>query len=258
MAASFTKSAWFQGLAVWAGTQYIRLCHATGRWESVNEEVAKPFWDQGKPFIGTFWHGRLLMMPYGWRTDHPMHVLISRHGDGELIARVMDNFGLKTVRGSSAAENKKRKDRGGVAATRAMVKTLDSREYVSITPDGPKGPRMRAKDGAIALAKMSGAPMLSVSSSASSRKLLKSWDRFMLVWPFSRGVIVWGNPIYVPHDADDTMMEQKRLELEAELNRITDEADHMMGQLTVEPGKARFKKSIPAAGAEDDDVSHAS
>ena len=256
MAASFTKSAWFQNLAVWTGTSYIKLCFHTSRFQWVNEEVARSCWDGNKPFIGAFWHGRLLMMPYGWRTEHSIHVLISRHGDGELIARVMNNLKLKTIRGSSAADKKKRKDRGGAAAMRSMVKMLEAGEYVAITPDGPKGPRMRAKDGAIALAKMSGAPIIAASSSTAPRKLLKSWDRFMLALPFSRGVIIWGNPIHVPADADDALMEQKRLDVEVELNRITEEADRMMGKQPVEPGKARFKKARAPSSPEGDNVSN--
>ncbi len=255
MAASFTKSAWFQGLAVWVGVAYIRLCHATGRWEHVNEEMPRAFWDSGKPFIVAFWHGRILMIRYGWRTDQPISILISRHGDGELIARVMEKMGIGSVRGSSQAENKKRKDRGGLAALRAMTAALKENQYIGFTPDGPKGPRMRAKEGLVALAKMSGVPIIAGTYSVAPRKVLKSWDGFVLARPFSRGVFIWGNPIEVPSNADDELLEEKRLEIEREMNRITDEADVMMGNTPVAPAKARFKAAAKPARDGGDDVS---
>jgi lysophospholipid acyltransferase (LPLAT)-like uncharacterized protein len=57
------------------------------------------------------------------------------------------------------------------------------------------------------------------------KKLFASWDRFLVPYPFSRGLFYWGEPIWVSRDATEAEMETRRLDLETELNRITAEAD---------------------------------
>lgn len=219
-------------------TGYIKLIRATARVEHLDEHYPQAFWDKGEPFIGTLWHGRFIMMPYGWRTDHPIGAIVSRHGDGEFISRVLTNFNFVNVRGSSNAAHKKRKDRGGAEAFRAMVKALRGGTSMGITLDGPKGPRMRAKEGAIMLARLTGKPILPVAFSASRGMIVKkSWDSFLLAWPFSRAAFKWGPPIHVPRDATPEILEEKRLELETTLNQLTDELDRKMGRTPVMPGE---------------------
>lgn len=221
------RSERLRGLLCWLGSLYIRLVHLTGRWEVVNCGHARERWDRGQPFILAFWHGRILMMPKSWRAGVPIHMLISQHRDGQLIARTVAHFGIRTVQGSTT--------RGGSAALRAMLKFLKAGECVGITPDGPKGPRMRASDGIVAVARLSGVPILPATFATSRRRLLGSWDRFAVALPFSRGVFVWGDPITVPKEAGEAEMEAARLAVEASLNAITAQADHLMGRTTPEP-----------------------
>ncbi|CAA7619881.1 lysophospholipid acyltransferase family protein [Magnetospirillum sp. SS-4] len=224
------KSERLRGLLCWLGSLYIRLVHATGWWRVVNGGHAERLWNEGKPFILAFWHGRILMMPHSWRRSVPIHMLISQHRDGQLIARTVAHFGIATVAGSTT--------RGGSAALRAMLKFLKSGECVGITPDGPKGPRMRASSGVVNVARLAGVPILPASFSARRRKLLGSWDRFAVALPFSAGIFVWGDPVEVPRDASDGDLERLRLEVEARLNAITTEADRLMGVETPEPAPA--------------------
>jgi lysophospholipid acyltransferase (LPLAT)-like uncharacterized protein len=211
----------------WLGSLYIRLVRVTGRWELVNGAVPAAYWDQNKPFLLAFWHSRILMMPYCWRRGQPINMLISHHRDGALIARTVSHFGIDTVSGSTT--------RGGSAALRGMLKALKSGQCVGITPDGPRGPRMRAAEGVVQIARMSGVPVIPVAYSTSRRRLLSSWDRFLVAWPFSRGVIVWGDPIEVPSGASAEAMEQARRQVEDSLNAITAEADRRMGHDPVAP-----------------------
>ena len=214
---------------------YIRLVRLTGRWTVVRGENPRAFWQAGKPFIGCFWHGRLLMMPCAWTRGNPIHVLISEHRDGRLIAETIAHFDLNTVAGSTR--------RGGVDAIRTLLKVLRSKEYACITPDGPRGPRMRASDGIVRLARVSGVPILPATFSARRRTVLSSWDRFVIPWPFTRGVLVWGEPITVARDADDAAVERARRQVEDALNALTEEADRLVGQSPIEPaaiaGQAR-------------------
>jgi lysophospholipid acyltransferase (LPLAT)-like uncharacterized protein len=214
----------FRGLMCWLGALYIRLVHATGRWTVIGGDAPAQAWDSGRPFILAFWHGRILMMPKSWRAGVPINMLISHHRDGQLIARTVSHFGISWLAGSST--------HGGSAALRTMLKVLKAGECVGITPDGPKGPRMRATLGIVNAARLSGCPIIPATFGVRRRRVLNSWDRFIVALPFSRGVFVWGAPISVPRDADQATLEQIRQTVESELNRITDQADAWSGTAT--------------------------
>jgi len=231
------KSDTLRNIGCWVLAQYIWLAWTTGRWEVRNAGHAERLWREGKPFIISFWHGRMLILPAMWPTTSKIQMLISMHRDGELIARAIGYFGHGTVRGS-AAKPGSAKDRGGAAALRGMLKTLKANGYVGITPDGPRGPRMRATEGVVTVARMSGVPIMPCSFSARSRIVFNTWDRFVLPLPFTRGVIVWGEPIFVPRDAEGTALEAARATVEAGLTAVTNQADEIMGVATVEPDPA--------------------
>jgi hypothetical protein len=221
-----------QSLIGWLTASYIRLVHATSRWEVRRSPAIESYWQDGRPFIGVFWHGRFLMMPFAWRPGLPVHMLISRHRDGEFIARTIGHFGLRTIRGSA---RRGQRDKGGGGALRAMLKALAANEYIAITPDGPKGPRMRVNPGAVLIAKLSGAPIVPATYSTRRGRLFNSWDRFLLPWPFGRGIFILGEPIYVPTNAEGEALEVARQEVENELNRMTAEADRLCGHPPVLP-----------------------
>jgi len=209
---------------------YIRLVYLTGRWQHRNDASLRDIIAAGKPLIVAFWHGRLLMIPALRVRERQAVVLISRHRDGALIASAMPHFGIGTIRGSST--------RGGDAALRQLLRCIRKGDIACITPDGPRGPRMRASDGIVHLARLSGAAIVPVTYSVSRRRVLKSWDRFIVALPFSRGVFCWGDPIRIPRDCDKAGVEQARLSLEDALNHLSAEADRLCGQDPIEPAAA--------------------
>lgn len=221
------------GLAslAWLFARYTGLVYATSRWQTLGREEADTLLRAGRPFIAAFWHGRLMMAPQGWRAEPVMHVVVSRHRDGESIARAVRHLGVATIRGS--------RTRGGAAALRASLRLLREGGYLGITPDGPRGPRMRVQPGIIALARLSGVPILPATYAVSRRRVAGSWDRFVIALPFSRGVYLWGQPIHVAADADEAAMERSRLLLEERLNALTADADRMVGAAPIEPAAAR-------------------
>ena len=212
---------------------YIRTAHRTIRWRRIGWEEAAPLVQSGAPVIAAAWHGRLLMMPMLWPMQPPWHSLISQHRDGAIIARAAESFGVRTVRGSSHRPG--RQSKGGGSAFRRMLAVLRDGGRIGITPDGPRGPRMRAQSGAVLLARMSGAPILPCVYATSRCRILRSWDRFLLPLPFGRGTVIWGRPLRVAADADADALEAARLALELELNRISAEADRSCGLAPVEP-----------------------
>jgi hypothetical protein len=211
----------------WVGAQYIRLVHRTSRWEVIGGEVPAERWARGEPFILAFWHGRILMMPYCWPRQQPISMLISQHRDGQIIAQTVSHFGIDTIVGSSS--------KGGLAALRALMRTLKSGCCVGITPDGPRGPLMRASDGVVQVARLSGVPVIPCTFSVRRRRLLSSWDRFVVALPFSSGVFVWGQPISVPADGSPAEVERFRVAIEDSLNAICEQADRRTGHAPIEP-----------------------
>jgi len=214
----------------WLASLYLRLVLSTVRWETAYPAAAQELISAQRPLITCFWHGRLMMMRAGLPRHRPIHALISEHRDGLLISRALRNLGVHTVASASR--------RGGQSALRTMVRLLADGNLIAITPDGPRGPRMRAKAGAIKLAQLSGAPLVPASGSVKRRVLLGTWDRFCLALPFSRGIILAGEPIDVPRDATDAELERLRRLLEDRLNALTAAADGHFGQPTVEPATA--------------------
>ena len=221
------RSSAFQTCICWVAANYIRLVYITGRWREEGRAPANQMNQEGQPFIAAFWHGRLLMAPTGWRNRGPINVMVSQHRDGEMIARTVHHFGVGTIRGSTS--------RGGSKALRVMLTAIQDGQNVAITPDGPRGPRMRAQAGIILLARLSGVPIIPVTYAVSRCKLASSWDRFVIALPFSRGIYLWGEPIYVARDANEAALEAARLELEQSLNALTEAADKRVGVPVVLP-----------------------
>lgn len=214
----------------WLAARYIRLVWLTGRWRIENAATAEKLIADGRPFIACFWHGRMLMIPNAWKYDAPISILISHHRDGVFISRTLGHLGVGTIAGSSS--------RGGASALAGMVRALKRGEYMGITPDGPRGPRMRAAPGAAAAARLSGAVLLPVSYSASCRRVLSSWDRFVVPFPFTRGIVRIGQPIEVARDADEDALERARHRLETELISLTDALDTELGVDRIAPAAA--------------------
>jgi len=199
---------------IYAGV--LRLLALTIRREVLHQERAEYFWSQDKFVIAAFWHQRLLMMPF---LPHQGRVgmMISRHRDGEFIARAVKLFGIDSVRGSTT--------RGGAAALRGMVRFFESGAHLAITPDGPQGPRHVVQRGVIELARLTAAPIIPVAYSASRKKIFNSWDHFILPLPFCKVIYVYGEAIFIPRNLSEKELEEKRLLVEDRLRQVTAEAD---------------------------------
>jgi len=213
--------------ACWFAAQYIRLAWYSGRWDVKGKENIDRFYDAGQPCIVCLWHGRLLMTTFGWQKDRPLKMLISAHRDGKLIANTVKHVGIDHITGSTS--------KGGTAALRTALRCLKTGEYVGITPDGPRGPRMRISPGVMSLAKLSGVPVVPITFSVKRGKYFSSWDRFLLAYPFSRGIIQWGEPVTVARDADEDALNEARERLEEIMNNLTRNADEYIGRAPVEP-----------------------
>ena len=184
----------------------------------VNKDGIDRLYRERRSAIVCFWHGRLLAMPFA-HEKRPASVLISRHGDGEFITRVIKHFGFGAVRGSYK--------KASVSSLREIISELRKGTTIGVTPDGPKGPRYEVKPGIVELARMAGSPIVPLTYGASSKRTLGSWDRLVFPFPFSRILFLWGDPIYVSPDASADTIEKTRKELEERLASLTEAADRM-------------------------------
>ncbi len=216
------RSEGLRRLLCWVIQLYIRFVYRTNRWSVEGGDIPLRLRQQGQPFILAFWHGRLLMIPMAWQRLAPMHMLISAHRDGRIIADAVTYFGVNSIAGSTR--------RGGMAALRVMLKQLAAGDCVGITPDGPRGPAMRASAGIVNAARIAKVPIVPVTFATSARFVLSTWDRFQLALPFGRGVFVWGDPITVEPQLDEAAVENARLLVENRMNALAEEADRRVGR----------------------------
>lgn len=203
------------GLALGA----LWLLGKTTRKRYVGTEELLACWQRGEQVILTFWHGRILLMLFSYRTYRSQKacVMNSVHRDGEIITRVLERFGISVVRGSST--------RGWMGGLKGMLDAYRQGYDLLVVPDGPRGPRYQAKPGVLQLARATGAPIFPATYGAAWKTTVRSWDRLLIPFPLSRVTYVIGKPLRVPADASAELMEEKRKELEETLRTITAQAD---------------------------------
>ena len=201
----------------WFAYWTVRILGRTMHFEVVNPEIPGSFWEKGTPAIGAFWHGRLLMMPFAYR-GKKLSFLVSPHRDGQVVGKALQRFGFQAILGSTT--------RKGFTAFKNMLRAHKEGSDIALVPDGPRGPRFRVQIGVIELARLTGRPVVPLSFSASRKRIFNTWDRFLLPYPFSKGVIVWGEPVNVDPHGDRNHLEEKRALLERRLNELTERADH--------------------------------
>lgn len=174
------------------------------------------------PFIMAMWHGQFMMLPDLNTREYRVEAMVARHGDAELVARVLAHFGISSIRGAGAGTRKR--DRGGAYALRAAVKALERGSIVAMTADvPPRHPRI-AGEGIVTLARMSGRPIVPVAAATSRFLVLNTWSRMTINLPFSRLAWAAGDPIFVAADADEDEMERARLQVQDALNAATSRA----------------------------------
>ncbi|PLX85972.1 MAG: hypothetical protein C0617_02195 [Desulfuromonas sp.] len=200
-------------LAPPAAAFVIRMLGRLMRLETVGGEVPRSFVERGEYPILAFWHDQLLLMVLGY-TGPGSKILISASKDGELIARVMHRFGMGAVRGSS--------NRGGRAAFRELVALGKESVDLVVTPDGPKGPRHQVKDGVVQLARLTGRGVVPMAFACSRGHRFASWDRFLLPYPFCRGVFAFGPPLY---HAEGESVEQFRARIQEAMKENLERAE---------------------------------
>lgn len=214
---------------------YLKAARACLRMIRDDTPKGREILTRSRPVIACFWHGRLLPIAISWQGGKA-DILISRSRDGRFIARTARKLGHDVIEGSTA---RGKRNRRSIPAARQVIAQLKAGGFVGITPDGPRGPRMRASEGAIRLAQMAGADLVPASAALAPAIRLGTWDRMIvpLPIPFTRAAFLIGEPIPIPPKATAAEREELRLLLESEMNRLTAEADTLVGAPLVKPAE---------------------
>jgi lysophospholipid acyltransferase (LPLAT)-like uncharacterized protein len=207
-----------QKLAVWLIFIFVRVVMKTLRykWNDHGGVFGNP---PRTPVIFCIWHNRLALSMEAYRVyqllNHTpgMAAMVSASKDGGFLSALLERFGVQPVRGSSS--------RRGPQALLELTTWADRGYDLAITPDGPRGPCYVVQTGVMALAQLTGLPIIPFSYEAKWKIRLKSWDRFQIPLPFSKCEMNAGHPIRISRDATDEEREAARRELEKVLESLT-------------------------------------
>ena len=195
----------------------VYLWCMTLRSKNMNEEEENHFKNLTGPYILTLWHGRIFYLFYYLRRHPDYFLLISPSEDGDLLARLARLMGYSVIRGSTYKK--------AVSAARSLIKVLRRNQRVIIIADGSRGPKCVAQPGFVQLAGITGTPIFPMTFGAKNKVVLNSWDQFVIPLPFTRCTLNFSSPISLPPKSSEQIIEEKRLELENALNRISKASD---------------------------------
>jgi lysophospholipid acyltransferase (LPLAT)-like uncharacterized protein len=158
------------------GTLLVRVLGLTWRIRVSHDHDVRRFRAAKQPIVFMLWHGQLLPLLYHHRGEGVV-VMISEHADGEIIARIAENLGFATLRGSTS--------RGAARALLSAARVVTDGHDLAVTPDGPRGPAKTIAPGSAIVAQRTGAPVIGAGASARHAWRLKSWDSFLIPKPFT-------------------------------------------------------------------------
>ena len=205
--------------AGWLGAQVARALIRSQRFEyrHTGPAVLPPPPEPGPRYIYLLWH-EYLLLPLTKYASPLVGTLVSKHADGQILANLIHALDVKTVHGSTS--------RGGVQAVREIIRDVAGCRHMAITPDGPRGPRRVVQGGAIYLAAKTGMKIAPLGLAYQRPRRMKSWDRFAVPRLFFRAKMVTGTPFEIPSHIRSDSLENHRLQVQAEMERLTAIAEH--------------------------------
>ena len=181
---------------VWSarlGYIVLRILGATWRVRPVNDAPWRAIRERGATHLFALWHSDLLALTWVHRSTGAV-VMVSEHGDGEIIARIMEWLRFGSVRGSSS--------RDGSRALLRMIRLVEAGAQGAFTPDGPRGPRHSWQPGILAAASRAQVPIVCIGVAVNRAWRLNSWDRFVIPKPFATIHVAYANPEWVAEKHD--------------------------------------------------------
>ncbi len=208
---------------------YSKLVGSTCHWQMIGIDRAKQdVADKNAIWVG--WHSRATMMPFFWRKlfTRKMSALVSPHQDGQLIANFLKWSEITPVNGSTN-ENPRQ-------SALELMRAVRNGDDLFISPDGPRGPRMRMKKSPIYYAQKTGRPIVCACFSLNRALIINNaWDKTMIALPFGKGVFSLSEPLYVPTELSEEEFASYVQKLEDIANKQLAECDKIVGRAPVFP-----------------------
>ena len=198
-----------QKFLAYIGYIYILFVCITSKIKIKNDQLSKKMLLNKEPFILAFWHSQLMMVGHVWKSKNTLNMLASSHSDGRFGSYIAGHFNLKNI--SIMAKNKS-------PSLRKVFKILNEKNYIGITPDGPRGPNKKVSEGIIKIAMHSQVPIIPLGFASNKNFKLNSWDSFLITYPFSKCNFVWGEPIIIPSSTKENEIERYKIFLEDKIN----------------------------------------
>ena len=193
------------------------LTYKSISWTTLNKKN-KYKYNKNEPIIFCTWHNRLYCGPYLLPTKElVINALQSSHSDGMMTDVLFKLIDMKIIYVSSKQK--------GASAFIKMIKSIEKGESIAITPDGPKGPKEIIKEGIIKLAQTTGAPIVPLFWRVKKFKLLNSWDNFIIPYPFSKGVYIFGEPIHIERKISKKKYIELKKSIQNKINKLTKELE---------------------------------
>ena len=202
------RSDLFINIAAFVISLIIKLLYQTFRIKKINFETLTKYSKTG--YILLFWHGRFMLPPFLIRkTGIKMFGLFSKHRDGKLIAKIFTFNGVNPIWGST--------NYATASTIRDSIKILKQGHALGFTPDGPIGPRFNiVTNSPLYFAMKTGVPIIPLYISAKNVKIINSWDRCMIIKPFSKVIAKIGDPIFIT----DSDFKNKQDEIKNQLQEM--------------------------------------
>jgi lysophospholipid acyltransferase (LPLAT)-like uncharacterized protein len=221
-----------KGLAGLVTSEVIRAWMSTLDYRATfYDHSVDPIHGKNGPRIYIFWHENILI-PLYLRGHCHLAMLLSQHGDADILARIAYHMGFDCVRGSTYH---------GAARAIWELSERSRRQHLTITPDGPRGPRRKLAQGPIYLASRLQLPLVVMGFGYDCPWRVNSWDKFAVPRPFSRARAVVGPPLRIPPDLNRTNLEDCRERVQRLLNALTCEAEAWAASGTRKAGEAMIR-----------------
>ncbi len=171
--------------SLWVRTWRLEIRESGGLKKAIQEK---------KPRVYAFWHGDELVMTTLARY-YSVATMTSTSKDGEMLDKIVRLMGIRTSRGSST--------RGGVNALKGIIDIAKQGPTPVVAVDGPKGPFHKVKPGVFQIAKALDALVVPIGFHATRVKIFeRAWNKARLPLPFSKVIVVWGEPYSVNAESD--------------------------------------------------------
>ena len=211
----FLKNIYIQNVLGCFVAIYIFIVRITSSVHIENKSIPDTFWKQNKPFILAFWHSQLMMISFCWKSKKKINILASAHSDGRFGSIVGKYFKLQNIPTSSKNNN---------FVLRSIINIIKMKDYIGITPDGPRGPKEIVSEGIIRIARSAKIPIIPCGFWSSKNIKLKSWDSFLITLPFSKCFFIWHSPIYIPKNLKDDKIQKYQILLKKMIDESINKA----------------------------------